>query len=206
MTTHAQPLEALSDDPMAAVAWLRVYMTYFRNMVLVTAERLQKTMGLRAAMMTLGDIVEEAIWRSFSVQREMAAKRGMKLETLDDLFTLNTYCHHDAASRLSSLGIEVFEIRKEQDGRYIMETDRCKLFEALDSVPVLRVFPAALVSGLVNGLGLRSKWLSSPRERGHLCTSVREGHSRRYDYVVYMDESVEPPACRIVTEPLDCGQ
>lgn len=87
-----------------------------------------------------------------------------------------------------------------------METGECSLFKLVDEVPIVRVFPVALVSGLIRGLGYRSRWLTSPGEKRRLCQSIAGGHAERYDYVVYLDESVKPPACRILVEKLDCGK
>ncbi len=192
-------------DPEAAVNWLMVYMTYFRNIIVTTARRLYQSIGLRAGMMQLGNIVEEAIENSFSVQQKAALARGMQLKTIDDLFNLNKACHHDAAKKLAHLGIEVFSIGRDNQGRYYMETNDCNIFHALDEAPILRVFPVALVSGLIRGLGYRSRWLSSISEKQHLCRSIGAGESTRYDYIVYLDEDVEPPACRILVESLSCG-
>ncbi|BES80951.1 hypothetical protein [Pyrodictium abyssi] len=198
-------LEKALEDPEAAAHWLLVYMTYFRNIVATTARYLYRSVGLRAGMVQLGSIVEEAVERSFHVQRLSAQQRGMKLETVDDLFELNRACHHDAAERLSPLGLEVFRIDRDPEGRYYMETEQCSLFRALDEAPVLRVFPVALVSGLLRGLGYRSRWLTSVSEKERLCRSIASGSSRPYDYVVYLDESLEPPACRVVVEQLSCS-
>ncbi|NOZ88592.1 MAG: hypothetical protein GXO15_01560 [Crenarchaeota archaeon] len=196
-------VEELRREPEVAVNWLMVYMTYFRNFVFSVARYLYQSVGLRAAVMQLGNMVEEAIQSSFHVQRRAAAARGLRLETLDDLFRLNRYCHEEAAARLAPLGIEVFRVGRRGDS-YYMEASDCSLMRAAEELPVVKVFPVALVSGLIKGLGYRSRWLSSPRELGHLCRSVREGHTARPDYVVYLDETVEPPACRIIVEPLRC--
>jgi len=192
-------------DPEAAANWLMVYMTYFRNLVVTTARRLYQSIGLRAGMMQLGNIVEEAIENSFSVQRKAAAGKGMRLKDLDDLFELNKMCHHDAAKKLAHLGIEVFKIGRDDQGRYYMETSDCNIFHALKEAPILRVFPIALVSGLIRGLGYRSRWLSNVSEKEHLCRSIGAGESIHYDYVVYLDDAVKPPGCRILVERLECG-
>lgn len=192
-------------DPEAAASWLMVYMTYFRNLVATTARRLYESVGMRAGMMQLGAIVEEAIERSFHVQRLAAERRGMRLETVDDLFRLNASCHHDAAERLGALGIEVFEIGVDGEGRYYMETSDCNIFHSLGEAPILRVFPVALVSGLIKGLGYSSRWLTSAAEKQRLCTGIGSGASRSYDYVVYLDDGVEPPGCRILVEKLSCS-
>ena len=202
--THPRPhgghtVEAL--DPEAAANWLMVYMTYFRNMAAAVASHLNRSIGLRAATMQFGNIVEEAIMNSFHIQRRAAEKHGIKLETIDDLFTLNNLCHHEAAARLAPLGIEVFDIRRE-GSRYIMETPRCGILEAAETNPPLRVLPPALVSGLIKGLGLNSRWLSAPKEKQYLCHSS----PNRYDYIVYLDDQVQPPACRIIVEPPACSQ
>jgi hypothetical protein len=191
-------------DPEAATHWLMVYMTYFRNLVASAARRLYASMGLRAGMMQLGQIVEEAIEASFHVQRASARARGMRLETIDDLFRLNQFCHHDASQRLSHLGIEVFRIGRDSRGRYYMETEDCNIFHHLDEAPILRVFPVALVSGLIRGLGYRSRWLTSAAEKSRLCRGIAGGSTLSYDYIVYLDEDVEPPGCRILVEKLDC--
>lgn len=192
-------LETFNREPEVVVNWLMVYMTYFRNFALSVAKYLYQSMGLRAGMMQLGNMVEEAIANSFHVQRRAAEARGMKLETLDDLFELNKFCHEEAASKLSPLGIEVFRIGRNGD-TYYMETEDCALMRVSEKVPVIRIFPVALVSGLIRGLGYRSRWLSSAREREYLCRSGAE-----YDYVVYLDEEVRAPACRILVEPLRCS-
>lgn len=171
-------LEAAVKNPEAAAYWLMVYMTYFRNVVAAAAAHLYRSVGLRAGMMQLGNMVEEAIYKSFHVQEAAARARGARLETLDDLFEQNRVCHHDAAAKLSPLGIEVFDMGRDEQGRYYMETGECNLFKLVDEVPIVRVFPVALVSGLIRGLGYRSRWLTSPGEKRRLCQSIA-GATRR---------------------------
>ncbi|WP_168371334.1 hypothetical protein [Pyrodictium occultum] len=45
-----------------------------------------------------------------------------------------------------------------------------------------------------------------PRGEEEALPEHSRGHAERYDYVVYLDESVKPPACRILVEKLDCGK
>jgi len=53
--------------------------------------------------------------------------------------------------------------------------------------------------------GYRSRWLTSVSEKERLCRSIASGSSRPYVYMVYLDESVKPPAYRVIVEKLGCS-
>ena len=189
--------EAL-EHPEAAASWLIIYRSFFRSLVYATAKRLYQELGVEAGSVQFAGIVEETGRLILEAQKAAAKAKGVRLETLEDLFAVNQACHHDAAKRLAPLGLEIFNIGR-MDHRYYMETGRCGVFSRLEEVPILRVFPIAFVSGLINGMGFRSRWLSSIKERNMFCKS---SHRETYDYIVYLDEEVQPPGCRILVEPV----
>ena len=182
---------------------LSFYSLLYNSLVESLVKYLEKALGESAGVYELGTVLEDSIVSLGEAVRKLAESMGRRLETVDDLLQFVNHCHE----MLNKLGVslELFRASKMDENHWVMETRGCRLLKS-GGESIARIIPLAIVAGFVKSLGHEARWLISPSHIPHLCRAISIGLQPKYEYIVYYDEGVQPPACKIVIEKLDCSK
>ncbi len=192
---------------MRGANWARVYHAYFQEMVVKGLTDLAyRAFGADVGFGVVADIVERGAERGFRVLHEELRKEGVDLSGLDvmGLLEYEVKCHRYAVERMG-VEFQVFEeAREEEPGRrYALYTRNCVYRDIAEKNPLICALMVGLTTGILKGMGLKARWISSPKRKKQLCLATG---TERPDYVVYCDPETRLPECKVVIERLECPE
>jgi hypothetical protein len=188
---------------MERANWARVYHAYFQEMVVKGLTSLAyRAFGPDVGFGVVADIVEKGSERGFRILLEELRKEGLDLASLDlrEILDYEVKCHRYAVEKMG-VEFQIFEEAREEEAgrRYSLYTRNCIYRDLAESNPLICALMAGQVSGILRGLGINARWITSPRRKKLLCLA-----QNRPDYIVYCDPETRLPECRVVIEKLEC--
>ncbi|WP_338250263.1 hypothetical protein [Pyrodictium abyssi] len=94
---------------------------------------------------------------------------------------------------------QVFDTMECMDGKCVLESRRCPYSDIAERHPTVKAVFIGTVAGVAAALGYRVRWLVTPSARKYLCRESKP------DIIIYMDENIELPACRLIVEMYTCS-
>lgn len=191
---------------MEGANWARVYHAYFQEMVVKGLTDLaMRAFGPDVGFGVVADIIERGAERGFRVLHEELRKEGIDLTEagLMELLQYEVKCHRYAVEKMG-VEFQVFEeAREEEPGRrYSLYTRSC-IYREAERNPLICAIMVGLTTGILKGMGIKARWISSSRRRKQLCLALGK---EKPDYVVYCDPDTKLPECKVVIEKLECPQ